>query len=180
MKKVFLLIVLVFCIIVCPVFADEGIPEEGNQNENSINMEEVINILVIFLVLSVVFEVALTPIFNWRVFLSYCHEKGCKTPITVILALLVFWGYDLDILTDLINVLKPNAKIAGPKIGGQVLTALLIAGGSSGIFQIFTKLKIRDPGQINIKAAEARTKRIAKEEEGKSEKKDEVAGARDV
>ena len=41
-------------------------------------------------------------------------------------------------------------------IGGQFLTALLIAGGSDGVLQIFTKLGIRNPAERKERAEEAR------------------------
>ena len=78
-------------------------------------------------------------------------------PITVILAFLVFWGYGLDIIKDLLNSLGYKADI---KIGGQLLTALLIAGGSDGVFRIFTKLGIRNPSERKQKAEESRAARL--------------------
>jgi hypothetical protein len=117
-------------------------------------MDSVARVLVVFLVLSIVFEVALTPLFNWRVFMARFEGKGYKTPITVALAFIVFWGYGLDIIKDLLVAL---GKPASQSIGGQILTALLIAGGSSGVYQIFTKLKIRmDSQEREKKTAEAR------------------------
>jgi hypothetical protein len=117
-------------------------------------------VLLIFLVLSIVFESALTPIFNWRFFLTHFDGKGLKTPVTIILALLVFWNYDLDIFSDLLVAL---GYTAAKSFWGQVLTALLIAGGSNGILQIFIKLNIRDPGQ--------RKKEVEADARGKLSKK---------
>lgn len=68
-------------------------------------------ILIVFLVLSIVFEVALTPIFNWRFFLQHFEGKGYKTPIIITLAFVVFWSYDLDIVKDLLNALDYHAKM---------------------------------------------------------------------
>ena len=68
--------------------------------------------------------------------------KGVKTPVTVILAFVVFWGYGLDIVYDLLTALGYEATVT---LGGQALTALLIAGGSSGIFNIYKRLGIRTP-----------------------------------
>ncbi len=99
-------------------------------------------VLLVFLVLSIVFESALTPVFNWRVFRNRFSGKGVKTPITVILAFVVFWGYGLDIVYDLLDALGYEATVT---LGGQALTALLIAGGSSGIFNIYKRLGIRSP-----------------------------------
>ncbi len=111
MKTFLIGIMLLFCILVSPVFAQEG----GNESGAKIDMDKISNILVVFLVLSVVFEVALTPIFNWRIFLSYGHKRGYKTPITVVLAFFVFWSYDLNIVTDLLNVLRPRFQYRDPK-----------------------------------------------------------------
>lgn len=116
-------------------------------------MNEVGGVLVKFLVLSVVFEVALTPIFNWRIFLKHFEGKGVKTPLTVGLAFLIFWSYDLDIVRDILLALKYTADL---NLGGQFITALLIAGGSDGVFRIFTKLGIRNPVERAEKAAAMR------------------------
>ncbi|MFH1214687.1 MAG: hypothetical protein V1681_11400 [Candidatus Neomarinimicrobiota bacterium] len=113
-------------------------------------MVSVAKVLVKFLVLSVVFETAMTPIFNWRFFLKHFEGKGVKTPLTICLAFLIFWTYNLDIVSDTLNALEYQAKI---NIGGQFVTALLIAGGSDGVFRIFTKLGIRNPTERIAKAA---------------------------
>ena len=39
---------------------------------------------------------------------------------------------------------------------GRVMTGLLVAGGSGAIFNIFTKMKLRDPDKLAEKAAQAR------------------------
>jgi hypothetical protein len=130
------------------------------------SMDSVGRVLLVFLVLSVVFEVALTPLFNWRIFMVHFEGKGYKTPITVVLAFIVFWSYGLDIIRDLLVAL---GQPANKSLGGQILTALLIAGGSSGVFQIFTKLKIRmDPDERQTKTEEARKAMGQKSSKGKT------------
>ncbi len=119
------------------------------QTDSNQRLDNVGQVLLILLVLSVVFEVAMTPIFNWSVFLKYFEGKGVKTPVTVVLAFIVFWSYDIDIVKDLLNSLNYDAQLT---IGGQALTALLIAGGSDGIFRIFSKLGIRNPTERKRKA----------------------------
>jgi len=113
-------------------------------------MEDVGVVLVKFLVLSVVFETAMTPIFNWRFFLKHFEGKGIKTPLTVGLAFLVFWSYNLDIVRDILKIWDETISIS---LGGQFITALLIAGGSDGVFRVFTKLGIRNPTERAEKAA---------------------------
>jgi hypothetical protein len=104
-------------------------------------MEDVGVVLVKFLVLSVVFETAMTPIFNWRFFLKHFEGKGVKTPLTVGLAFLVFWSYNLDIVRDILRIWDETINLS---LGGQFITALLIAGGSDGFSDIY-KLGIRNP-----------------------------------
>ncbi len=116
-------------------------------------MAKVGEVLVVFLVLSVVFEVALTPIFNWRVFLARFDGKGIKTPLTILVAMIVFWSYELDIIRDLLVALGYTASLS---FGGQFVTSLLIAGGSDGVFRIFTRLGIRNPQEREQKAEAAR------------------------
>lgn len=162
MRLFFIAVMIVLCIGASSVFAVEGTPGEPETTAGD-NMQDVGKVLLVFLVLSAVFEVALTPIFNWRVFMARLEGKGYKTPITVALAFIVFWSYGLDIISDLLLALGKPAEVS---IGGQVLTALLIAGGSSGIFQIFTRLHIRmDPKERKAKAEEARQS-LAKRKSG--------------
>ncbi|MFZ4664111.1 MAG: hypothetical protein ACOYNY_44340 [Caldilineaceae bacterium] len=121
-------------------------------------------ILLVFLVLSVVFEVALQPIFEWRIFETYLADKGFKTPIKLLLAVAVFWSFDLDIFTNLLNVMtdcrsgKPDPLMiqcsTDATFWGRAVTALLIAGGSSGVHEIFIKLNIRkDKAETKDKTA---------------------------
>lgn len=116
---------------------------------------DLVQILVLFLVLSVVFETALTPVFNWRWFARRFEGKGVKTPVTVVLAFLVFRSFDVDIIKDILNAFGSSGDNTA-SFGGQVLTALLIAGGSDGVFRIFTRLGIRNSAERADKAAQAR------------------------
>ena len=130
--------------------------------ETSTTTDAVGEVLVVFLVLSLIFESALTPIFNWRIFAANFEGKGLKTPLTVILALLVFWEYKLDIFHDVLVALGKQQASSDPTFWGQVITAFLIAGGSDGVFRVFTKLKIRDPAGRKEKAEQARAALEAK------------------
>ncbi|MCI5131172.1 MAG: hypothetical protein D3904_06525 [Candidatus Electrothrix sp. EH2] len=132
-------------------------PEQMNPDLNAVT-----GVLIVILVLSVVFEVAMTPIFNWRIFLKYGEGKGWKTPIVIGTGLIVFWSYDIDIIRDLMNSLGQTKDISR---GGQLLTALLIAGGSDGVFRIFTKFNIRNPVERKEKAALVRAEEKKKKED---------------
>ncbi len=128
-----------------------------------IDTKKIGDVLIMLFVLSVVFEVALTPIFNWRLFLLHWEGKGIKTPLTIVLAFLVFWRYDVDIFARILEAFN-GAK--SPGFWGKIVTAFLIAGGSDAIFRIFTKLKLHDPKKRKQKMLEARAalKKSAKKE----------------
>lgn len=120
-----------------------------------VDAEKLGSVLLVFLVLSLVFETAMTPIFNWRVFLRHFEGRGVKVPLTIGLAFLIFWGYDLDIVERLLTALGHEQS---SNFGGRVLTALLIAGGSDGVFRVFARLGIRDPQDRREKAEQERAK----------------------
>lgn len=118
-------------------------------------LEKIWRVLAVFLILSAVIESALTPLFNWRVFLEHAHNKGLRTPITMVFAFLIVWGYGLDIIRDLLAALGQSV---GPRISGQVLTAFLLAGGSSGVYQLLKKWHVR----MSDKEREERARGVGK------------------
>ena len=137
----------------------------------NVNWEQIGEILVLLFVISIVFETALTPIFNWRIFARFCEGKGVKTPLTVIAAVVLLWNYDIDIFRHIIDAFASSvregagqAAAASAQVAaesestflGRIITGLLVAGGSGAIFNIFTKLKLRNPEQLVKKAQTAR------------------------
>ncbi len=144
----------------------------------NVNWEQIGEILVLLFVISVVFETALTPIFNWRVFARFCEGKGVKTPITVLAAVGLLWNYDIDIFKHVIDafttaegtadnaqraaVASREAAVTQGAAGststflGRIMTGLLVAGGSGAVFNIFAKLGLRNPAQLANKAKKAR------------------------
>jgi hypothetical protein len=180
--KYFIVFVMLLCINLSPLTAQEPPKEENNPvvktNEASMpkdsvttidpDLNKVIKVIFVFLVLSIVFESALTPIFNWRFFLAHFDGKGIKTFVTLITAFLVFKSYNLDIFKDVLVALGYQAKLS---LGGQILTTFLIAGGSNGIFQIFTKLNIRNLEETKRKKEEAVAELKKKKEESATKEK---------
>jgi len=141
----------------------------------NVNWEQIGEVLVLLFVISVVFETALTPIFNWRIFARFCEGKGIKTPFTVIVAVLLLWTYEIDIFRHIIDAFDAakGAAVTGAagaagaagvqgaagsesSFLGRIMTGLLVAGGSGAIFNIFTKMGLRNPMQLAEKAQKAR------------------------
>ena len=119
---------------------------------------QTIQVLGVFLVLSLVFEVALAPIFNSKWYMARWEDKGYKTPITIILAFLVFWGYELDIVAQILESMGDKQV---ERWWGKVLTALLIAGGSSGVNTILARLGVRMNPQERTVRAQAAQQQLA-------------------
>jgi hypothetical protein len=106
-------------------------------------MEGIEEVVGQFLVLAVVFEVALHPLFNWDVWLKYIPNDGYyRPPVAFIIAFLVFGAYKVDIFSDLLKVMGRDVDLS---FWGQVITTLLISGGSEGIRKILQQLKVRLP-----------------------------------
>ena len=128
-----------------------------------LNWEHIGSILAVFLVISLVFETALSPLFNWRVFAQHFEGRGVKTPITIVAAVVLLWSYDIDIFQQLVASFRvPANDLSAPmaavesSVFGRVMTGFLVAGGSGAIFNIFAKLGLRNPAELQKKANAAR------------------------
>ena len=122
----------------------------------TVHWEQIGEILALLFVISLVFETALTPIFNWRFFAKHFEGKGVKTPLTIAAAVALLWSYDIDIFKHIIDAFAEDDAKTSSNFVGRVMTGLLVAGGSGAIFNIFTKMKLRDPDKLAEKAAQAR------------------------
>lgn len=121
------------------------------------------NVLFVFLAIAVVVEAAMSAIFDWRVFIRYFEGEGVKTLVLVGTGLLVTFNYDLDILQQILTALdQPGTE---QRIG-KVITAFLISGGSSAVFQVYSNLGIRNPAERERKAKEERETMAEKEASG--------------
>ena len=122
----------------------------------TVHWEQIGEVLALLFVISLVFETALTPIFNWRFFAKHFEGKGVKTPLTIAAAVALLWSYDIDIFKHIIDAFAEDDAKTSSNFVGRVMTGLLVAGGSGAIFNIFTKMKLRDPDKLAEKAAQAR------------------------
>lgn len=146
----------------------------------NVNWEQIGEILVLLFVISVVFETALTPIFNWRFFAKHWEGKGVKTPVTIVAAVALLWNYDIDIFKHIIDAFAAaeetpaTAQVATETSStfiGRIMTGLLVAGGSGAVFNIFTKLGLRSPDKLVEKAQQAREQAKEAREQAEKEKK---------
>ncbi|MBI6565375.1 hypothetical protein YA0745_25475 [Pseudomonas synxantha] len=98
-------------------------------------------VLFAMFVLAVVLEWGLAVLFNWRWFLEVFDAKGLRTLISVGFAFWVVAKYDLDLMTRLINILW-GARHSSDTVS-QFISALVLAGGSSGVNSMLVALGFR-------------------------------------
>ena len=97
--------------------------------------------LTILLVMAVLIENALAVVFNWRVFLTYFSLRGVRTIISVAVSLFIVRTFGIDVIASLLDVYS-SAKIT-TSLPSQLLTALILSGGSSGVNSLMASLGYR-------------------------------------
>lgn len=99
--------------------------------------------LFLLFVIAILLESALAIIFNWRVFIAFFDGRGMRTLVSIALSLVVVFSFNLDALTDLIKAYSGGNVSKGASWLGQFITALILAGGSSGVNNILIALGYR-------------------------------------
>ena len=107
----------------------------------AIALADAFKILALLFVLAVLLEQALSVLFNWRVFLQYFNAGGVKTIISVLVAYLILVAFNLDLMADLINLYSASKVPSG--VATKLLTAFILAGGSSGVNNLLVALGFR-------------------------------------
>ena len=128
---------LAFSLASLPAVAQAG----GNVPGDSV-YDASLKAITILLVVAVLLESALAVIFNWRVFRAYFSVAGLKTLISFVVSLFIVQGFGLDIMSRLLSVYEQGDFQSN--LGTQILTALIIAGGSSGVNKLLVAFGYRD------------------------------------
>ncbi len=97
--------------------------------------------LFVLFIIATILESGLAVIFNWRPFIQLFDARGVKTIISFVFAWLFVIAFDLDIVTHLVNVYSGKAHPSG--FPGTFITALVLAGGSSGVNNLLVALGFR-------------------------------------
>jgi hypothetical protein len=118
--------------------------------------------LLFLYIASTLVEAGLGVVFRWRIWMRYLDEKGFKIPLVIMFS---FWlvecsNYDpvgvilkalLDVgdkVTD--PVTKQSIVIEGMDgLCTQILSTLIVAGGSAGVIAIYRKLRLREGEREN-------------------------------
>jgi hypothetical protein len=103
--------------------------------------QESFKAVFLLLVLAVILESALALVFNWRPFVENLNSRAVRPLVALLVALFFVWWFDLDIATALVNA---TAGAGHPSsVPGAFLTALILAGGSSGVNTVLVALGYR-------------------------------------
>jgi hypothetical protein len=111
--------------------------------------QESFKAIFLLFVLAVVLESALAVIFNWRPFVETFNARAVRPLVSFVVALVFVYLFNLDIVTSLVNA--ATTEQFPESIAGAVLTALVIAGGSSGVNTLLVGLgyrQIRTPETV--------------------------------
>jgi hypothetical protein len=121
---------------------------EGTTTKDMANVySKSIASLTMLFVIAVLLENALAVLFNWRVFLAYFSVRGIRPLIMILGAGLIVWILKVDIISALISNYQVNELASKPiasEFPTQLLTTLILAGGSSGVYNIMSALGFRD------------------------------------
>ena len=116
-------------------------------SETNVVYEKVADQLFALAIVAIFLEMALSAIFRNRAFQKANLFPGIKTIISFAVALLIVFSFDFNIFREVRQALRKTATMEGalPTCVSAVITALLLAGGTSTVFFLYTKLKIRNP-----------------------------------
>lgn len=95
-------------------------------------------IVVVFL------ESALSSVFNWRVYREVVNQKAMKTPIMLAVSLAICLSFDYDPFALMLAAAGAESEAANGNWLTQLLSAMILSGGSSGVNTLFRSLGLRE------------------------------------
>ena len=104
-------------------------------------------VLMAAFVLAVLLESAFALLFNWRVYKIYLAGQAWRTVIMFGGAFVVVNAFHFDLVASLMDAYFVSSQKTKEVFGTSILTAMILAGGSSGINAIFISLGLRAPQQ---------------------------------
>ena len=109
--------------------------------------EQSFKALFVLLIIATILESGLAVVFNWRPFVLLFDQRGMKTLVSILFAIVFVNLFDLDLVTRLINIYTGSTRPVTAT--GLFVTALVIAGGSSGVNRLLVAFNFR-----SVKTAE--------------------------
>lgn len=128
----------------CTFYFSVGAPFVSRTN---VFYDRVAEQLFALAVVAIFLEIALSALFRNRAFQKLDLFPGIKTIISFVVSLFIVFSFDFNIFQEVMYALQKGSTPGGkwPEIVSGVITALLLAGGSSTVFFLYTKLGLRNP-----------------------------------
>jgi hypothetical protein len=115
-------------------------PAPVNPNNPAGLTEKSVRALLQLFVLAVLLESALALLFNWRPFLAIFDGRGVKSIISLAASLVLVFTFHIDairsLMTDFSGAVPDNTF-------SKILTAMVVAGGSSGVNNLLRAMGFR-------------------------------------
>lgn len=105
---------------------------------------EAVRAIVLLFVLAILIESALAVIFHWRLFLEFFSGRGVRTLVQIAVSALVVRTFQVDVFHKLLNSYGLNGLPENDPVSFW-LTALILAGGSAGVYNLLVQLGYRNP-----------------------------------
>ena len=96
-------------------------------------LENVASVFALLITLSVIIERGLATVFGWKYYEKLLGGRGLKVPIAIGVSFLIANQVPVDLVAILFN--------GESSILGQVLTAVLLSGGSKKVAETFGDIK---------------------------------------
>lgn len=128
-------------LLVNPALADSQAPRSPS------DWDKLSGVLLQLLAVVLVVESALAALFQWRVYRMAFNARALKTPIMFAVGLLIVLLAGYDPMDQVLRAVTGTATTSG---WGRItltsgLSAMIIAGGSAGIFALLKRLGLRAP-----------------------------------
>jgi hypothetical protein len=115
--------------------------------ENPVKLEVLLPALIGVLAVATVVEFALSVLFQWRVYRILAGGRAMKTLITVLVCLIVVSTQDYNLFGQILHLANAIPKAPESSLnwasGDALMSALILAGGSSGINKLIFNLGLR-------------------------------------
>jgi len=149
-KKLYLSLFIGFIFFLSPEIASAN--TVNIDGDGAIKVGKVLGLLA---VLAILLETALSTLFHWRWFSRWFDGRGLKLPIAVGVSWLFIDSMNLDSISQLLSAYDNTLSSQNTPLG-QFVTALIVAGGSKTVFDLFEKVGVRNPFQTKENTAAVR------------------------
>lgn len=100
-------------------------------------------VLTLFLI-AVLLESALATLFNWRPFVETFNARATRPLVAFVVAWVMVRSFGYDAVTSLMDAVTLKTTASPPGTLGEILTAAILSGGSSGVNTMLVALGFRE------------------------------------